>query len=445
MSKLKTAFESASMKERVVALIEKIDRNNTSKMIAERILTRIATIEVSEGNAAATASLNESSSRVSNPYLIDKVSVLRTGVKELSAYSWMPVVKEYIEESLNLLQENELAILVETVIFDLENHRDSKFHANAISKLRECSNAENVAFAIVEELEGEKWIPLVKRLYEYAEKVKGSVNGENPEFKVTKVYSPVIVNEDSYTFYSKGKMLTFKGSELTESEVTPDEKFKGLLNLIESTTITKNGMRFYPKASSVLDITFESEGTKITVDGKVVEAKDLETHLLKTGLFKFNEVDKINTINRAIAEGHEVKYMDFAYCVESKRFRGVSTTVFTIGENVYIQKVNPGMKVNEFVKAESAEDAVKIVKEFMNYDITNSLSKLIESEEVEKNKIAAENSVIERKIQFLQEKLAEVDRIEKLSIYDSEHITKAKEILENEIKTFTEELSKKNS
>lgn len=468
MSKLQTAFESASLKERVSTLLESIDRNNTSKFIAERILSRYATVEVSEGTTTASdaytylmgkgveqakakgvasASINESTSRVANPYLIEKVNIMRTAIKELSAYSWMPVVNDYIKECNNILAENEFAILVESVIFDLENHRESKFYTNAINKLRECSNAENPVFAVSEELTSEKWIPLVKQLVEFAEKSKGSLSESDNNYKVSKVYSPVIINEEenSYTFYSNGKMLTLKGEEITESEVTPDEKFKGLLNLMESSTIVKNGMRFYPKAGSILDVTFEAEGTKITVDGKLVEAADLETHLLKTGLFKFNEINKVNIINRAIAEGAEIKDMDFAYKVESKKFRGVSTTVFTIAENIYIQKVNPAMNVNEFVKAESAENAVSIVKEFMNYDITNSLTKLIEAEEVTKAKIAEENSKIERKIQFLQEKLEELNRIEKLSIYDIEHINKAKAIVESEINTQTEELTKKNS
>jgi len=468
MSKLQTAFESASLKERVSTLLESIDRNNTSKFIAERILSRFATVEVSEGSSTASdaytylmgkgvdqakakgvasAAINESTSRVANPYLIEKVNIMRTAIKELSAYSWMPVINDYIKECNNLLTENEFAILVESVIFDLENHRESKFYAKAIAKLRECSNAENPVFAVSEDLDSEKWIPLVKQLVEYADKSKGSVGGSDNNYKVSKVYSPVIVNEEenTYTFYSNGKMLTLKGEEITESEVNPDEKFKSLLNLMESSTIVKNGMRFYPKAGSILDVTFEAEGTKITVDGKLVEAANLETHLLKTGLFKFNEIEKVNVINRAIAEGANIKEMDFAYRVESKKFKGVSTTVFTIAENIFIQKVNPAMKVNEFVKAESAEAAVSIVKEFMNYDITNSLTKLIEAEEVEKAKIAEENSKIERKIQFLQEKLEELNRIDKLSIYDVEHINKAKAIVESEIATQTEELTKKNS
>jgi len=62
-----------------------------------------------------------------------------------------------------------------------------------------------------------------------------------------------------------------------------------------------------------------------------------------------------------------------------------------------------------------------------------------------KAKIAEENSKIERKIQFLQEKLEELNRIDKLSIYDVEHINKAKAIVESEIATQTEELTKKNS
>jgi hypothetical protein len=468
MSKLKTTFDSTVLKDRVSSLMEKIDRNNTSKLIAERILSKIASIEVAEGSTtpsdayhmlkgvgvdqakakhAATASIiNESKAKFANPFLIEKINVVRSAAKELSTYSWMPVVKEFIDECNSMLNENETAIIIESVIYDLEVSRDAKFYEKAISKLRECSEAENPVFAIAENMQSEKWIPLVKQLLEYCEATKGKIGGNNANFRVSKVYSPVVVNEnETYTFFSKGKFFTFDGESVVESESTPSPKTIELIKLMESVNITKNGIRFYPKAGSILDVIFEGENAKIVVDGKEVESKDLESHLLKTGMYKFNEIGKVQTINRAIAEGREIKEIDFAYCVESNRFKGLSATVFTINESIFIQKVNIGMKENSLVKAESAQDAVKIVKEFMNYDISNSVNGILEAEEAKNAKIKEENSKIERKIQFLQEKLSELDRIEKLAIYDNEHIIKAKSLVEAEIQSHTEELAKKNS
>ena len=63
MSKLKTKFESTSLKDKFASLLEGIDRNNSSKMILERYYSSLAALEVSEGRSNAKDTYADLTSR----------------------------------------------------------------------------------------------------------------------------------------------------------------------------------------------------------------------------------------------------------------------------------------------------------------------------------------------------------------------------------------------
>jgi hypothetical protein len=453
MSKLKTKFESTSLKDKFASLLEGIDRNNSSKLILERYYSNLSALEVSEGRANAkdtyadltsrgidkskaqnlisSSVLAEARTANADSFLLNKVQILESAIRELKSYSWMPEIKSFLDESIAFLNENQTYILIESVMRDLELDRNRSYYAKAINALRESSNSENPAFHIVETLSAETWIPLVKQLFEYCEKVKGSVNGTNPNFKVSKIYSPVEVNEGSYTFFSNGKFFDVNEDILTESNSTLSDEFKALVSIAESAKFSENGMRIYPNIHSTLDITFGEE-TKVSLNGKVVEAKNLDSILLSSAIVRMNESDKLAMIGRAINEGSKIKEIDFGYTVSSSMFEGLSATVFTLNEKVYIQKVNKGMKENSLVEAANATEAVQIVKDFMNYDITESVKTLMIAEnEVAKAK-SEEIAVVENRIKFIQEKLSEVIASEKV-IGKSNILDEAKTLLEGQL------------
>jgi hypothetical protein len=99
------------------------------------------------------------------------------------------------------------------------------------------------------------------------------------------------------------------------------------------------------------------------------------------------------------------------------------------------------MKENSIVEAASATEAVEMVKTFMNYDITDSLSSLVENERAETSRKNAELSKVENRIKFIIEKLSEIEKAEK-TLGSSEFINEAKSILESELKTQNSQLAK---
>jgi hypothetical protein len=467
MSNFKKSLDSAILKEKFQNLLESLDRTNTSKMIIERHFANLSSLEIAEGKITAkdaydelkgigveqnkarhivTAStINEKKSTIADQYMLQRVAILETVCKDLKAYDWMKPVGKFIAETQEFLKRNELGILIERVIFDLEIDKNSGYYKKAIEKLAEAANADNPSFAIVETMESEKWIPLVKRIYEYCEKIKGSVNGHNPNFKVTRVYSPVEFIEESskYVFFANGKTFETDGTTITESASPVSESFKKLVRITESAKFANKMMRLYPNPNSVVDIDFTGESTKVMINNKLVESANVESHLIAGGYLKYTETNKAAEIAHAISEGRNIKELDFAYRVNSNVFEGLSVTVFNIEDNVYIQKRNSAMKENSFVKAESAEDAVTIVKEFMNYDISGSLTHLLETEKAETELRSKEIAKIESRIKFLIESKENLERVAKLNgVETSEKIKSAKELLENQIAEQNAELAK---
>jgi hypothetical protein len=463
MSQLKQKFDSASLKAKFTELLESIDRNNTSKLIVERYYGKLASLEIAEGTISAkdayaelvgkgveqnqarhistTSTLSEAKTQIADSYLLSRITILESAMKELKAYDWMPQIKSFITEGKAFISSNQTYILIESVIRDLELDRNRAYYDKAITKLRESSNSENPVFAVVENLESEVWVPLVKRLYEYCKTQKGEVNGQNPNFKVSKIYSPVeAIDENTFSFFSNGKVLEVSNDTISESTATPTDEFKSLVRLTEGAKFGANQMRVYPSVNSVLDITFGEE-TKVSLNGKLVESATLPTHLLTSGIVKYSEQDKLAMIQRAINEGSKIKDIDFGYSVTSSIFEGLSVSIYTLNERIFVQRVNKGMKENSIVEATSATEAVKLVKDFMNYDISESLSHLVENEKAESIRKTDELNKIESRVKFIIEKLSDIEAAEK-TLGKSEFIDQAKELLESQLKEQNTILSK---
>jgi hypothetical protein len=469
MSQFKKSLESEILKEKFNNLLGSLDRNNTSKMIIERCYGELCSLEIAEGKSTAkdvqdelkgigveqnkvrhliTAStINEKVSTVADQYLLQRVAILENACKQLSAYSWMKPVGSFINETQDFLKRNELNILIERVIFDLEISKDSGYYKKAIEKLTESANSENVVYSIIENLEDQKWIPLVKRLYEYCEKMKGSANGHNPNFKVSKIYSPVEFLEEkgNYVFFSNGKLFETNGETINEFEGEISENFKSLISITETARFDKGVIRMYPNTNSIVDIDFNSESPKVKINNKIVESNNVETFMLASGFLKYTEKSKSAQILHAISEGNNIKELDFGYRVTSNLFEGVSVNVFNLNDKIYIQKLNRGMKENSFVLAESADEAVNIVKDFMNYDISNSITHLLETENAEKAVRERELEKVNSRIKFLMESLDNLERAAKINgVENSTQVVKAKELLESQISIHKAQLSKIN-
>jgi len=421
MSKLQKNYESfigSSLTNKYKSLLESVKPNNPAKIIISKNLA------ITDVNEMRSANGDVYIKQTINKYqLLENILGLETISKELKVYDWDIAIQEFVNTTEKFIKENQTHILLESVKRELETAKNSGYYKNALTILDECIKSNTPDFAVIDLLESEIWIPLVKQLYEYCNTLVTSKNGFNPNFGISKIYSPIEESASGYVFHSSNKLFVINEKlKLRESSHVVSNKFKQLVKLTESAKITGDRIRLYPTHNSTFDIIKESNSIKLYLNNKEVVQENLESAFLASGLLKISESQKIADIFRAVNEGQEIKEMDFGYCVKSTVYEGLSASVFTIGKSYFIQKVNTGMRQNELVECASAKEAITCVKEFMNYDITDSIKVLAEKEVNESLIDTKAISEIRERISYINEKIDELKAAKK-TIGKSEILT----------------------
>lgn len=457
-------FTSQALKTRINSLYESIDRKNATKMIVEKYYSELCALDLAEGQIAADDALNQLKSlgvsddrarnmvaqnvgnkrpsTIADAFLLDRVRIVESLCKELNAYNWMPNVESFITEMRSELQKNEVALVIERTIYGLERTKTAGYYSKAISGLRDASRSANPVMSVVETLESEKWIPSVKQLYEYCSKLIGSVTGNNPNFKISRLYSPIEESNGFFRFNSSGLVLETNGKIIRESKFKPSSTFIGLSQVSESATFTANGFKLYPNSNSVLDIEFNEAGqSTIRLNNAIVESEFIDQNLVKNSYIRVGDSKKRALIQCAIHEGSKIKELDFGYKVASKLYEGVSVSVFTMGDKVYLHKINPAMHTNELSEGLSAQEAIDTVKAFMNYDITESVAHLQSSEKLQEHKTSTQIQKIQSRIKFLNESLSDLNREMSVGSSNSKRVA-AKKLLLEELDANSIELAK---
>jgi len=437
MSILKTNFTEFDVRAKFNSLSESISPNNSAKLLAEMYVKQINALTVAD-----IINEHRGLKDVSQMSLIVKeIRLLESAVKELKIHDWYAPVKNFIAEANSFLSSNETYILLECIALDLKADKSNKYYANAITKVLECTQSEKPVTKVLETLASEKWIPLVGKLYEWCEKQEGKINGTNPNFIIESVISPVIaMSNDSYLMNSNGLNLVVNESELLAYTAPVPENFKTLLNLQESAKMSGDTLVFYPNQKNMVEVKHLNEGVEVKFNGKVIDKNLINENLKAANAIDFRNYGVISNIERAINEGNELKEIDFAYRVKSKIYEGLSVTVFKLNENVFVQLTNNAMHQNEINLCESAEEAVKVVKNFIGFDITDSLSEQLTSEKAKEEEKQKQISECQETILFLEGELAKIEKSE-IELGVNESLTAAKEILDEELVKINQKLT----
>jgi hypothetical protein len=111
-----------------------------------------------------------------------------------------------------------------------------------------------------------------------------------------------------------------------------------------------------------------------------------------------------------------------------------------VQEGIYLNKVNPGMGLNEMIKFDTATETVEVVKEFINFDISPVLTERLLAENNEKAIVENKRKDLSDALTFLEEKKSEVEAaIKKLG--ETEELSEALNLLSEELKNKEKELA----
>ena len=269
-----------------------------------------------------------------------------------------------------------------------------------------------------------------------AEDNKATANGGGT---ISTILSPVLESDNGLTFHLHGKNYNFDGKSITEAEVK-DARFFDVLEGLSMFKNTNGLLVTFGESNKTLEYNL-SEGT-ITLgktDLSNVSIIELKEALLATNFFGYRNQWKIDNVCKFFESIDLLAEMDNFTNITSNEFTSLFLTMIDLQEGLYINKVNSAMHINEMILVPSATEAVKLVKEFINYDASPILSEKLISENDEAAKIEKSRSDISDTISFLEEKKAKVkDAIAKLG--ETEELTEAINLLEEEISKFEKSL-----
>ena len=369
-------------------------------------------------------------------------SVIATGlVNELRDYMWIEAVAEITNNIASILNENTFSIQVENTYSKLKNSNQNAYFSGVFPVLEDLMGMEESE--IIENasymLHPHTWVPEVKAIVERVNLLNKNAN-ETADHIINKKYSPVVEHGGNYVFNLDGVSYIMKNGELEKI----DQNLLGaayltMLAVEESAKFSENAITFY-KGKHVYEIKLNEGGKIFTVDGRELlfgEKAQLKNLLVSTCHFNVNENYNIDILTAAYEHAESFLELDFVQSISPRHLKGITLNVIKVNENIYLNKINNSMKMNEMIKAESAEKAIQIVKEFINYDITPLVKDSLEAGAKKRLAVQEKRTRVLDKIDFLNEKKAE------LSLQDlkNEFINEAYKIVNNEIEILHKELN----
>lgn len=369
----------------------------------------------------------------------DNLSFINSMIREMRSYDWIQPISNFIDSLEESIQKFSTQLKVQNTISNLANSPGNSFafkaNYGAINILEQFVDydGEDINEKIENALVESMWIPQCEQLVSSIKK-ENKVIESSTDVKVKKVFSPVDINEETgaYKIYLHGKIYELDESNNTvkESNYEVSPMFKNLVDVVENFEVFGDSFRIQ-NSKSIVDIKV-NENIEVYLNKKLVETENIQSYLISTGAFSLNEMAMVDLIEFAASNIDKLVEMENIDSLVSTKFSGVVTNIIKLDESVYVNLINPSMFRNDLIKPTSGNDAVKIVKEFINYDITNSVTALLEGDLAKQVKLEKDRAIISERISYLNEKLDLIATTQK-EIGGSTELTEAKKIIKSAI------------
>ena len=418
-------------------------KNTEMKLDLKGKLASLKTITEGLSSSFHTSSLKsivEKYLNVANTSNYSQPIIAKGLISETKDYMWIESVAAVINEMSTFLRDNAIAVQIDETYNKLRSSNRNQYFSQAMPVLEELMtlSESEIRESGKYKLTAHTWIPEIKAIVEHINVLSKDANPTNDHIVVNK-YSAVVEQEGSHIFHVSGS--TFKMDQGEISKIDPRQIGAAYLTMIaveENARFSENKMTFY-KGNHIYEIQLNESGRNFFVDGRELlfsEKAQLKNLLVSTCHFDLNEMSKTDLLVAAYEHADKFVELDFVNSIEHRHKKGLTANIMRIGENIYINKINKAMAMNEFFKAENATKAIEIVKEFINYDITLLVEDLL-SEEVKNKRVveSMKNDLFDR-INFLKEQKNELSKQDT----KNEFISEANKLITEEIEKFQKEL-----
>jgi hypothetical protein len=184
-----------------------------------------------------------------------------------------------------------------------------------------------------------------------------------------------------------------------------------------------------------VEIVFTNESKEVYIDGKRINESDLPVAVSVTtnNLLEGSN----NRVAKAVfvaKNAEEIVDIDFGKKIRSKVYENVEVNIFKTDNAIYVQTVNPAMRLNKMYEA-NATQAISIIKDFIKYDISESLTEFLEGEQAFLSVMKNDKNEIVKNIEILEGELRKLDVVKESNplLANSQELIALEESIENEI------------
>jgi hypothetical protein len=369
-------------------------------------------------------------------------------IEDLRSFSWENSVAPVLENLSDTYEKNRREVEVLKTYETIKGTSGKELFSDATSQMKNWLVSERrTSDTLIHGLKRFGFNPMVRNLvsflsiYENNETGKFNVGYDNDVCEVTNIYSPVHVNENESIFYASGKFFKLDGDTNSifecEMEDVPAELADKAQVLADRDIKIGNNKISLNLGNNRIEIVFENESKNIYFDGKQISESDLpsvvsvSTNNLLEG--SNHKIAKAVFVSR-VAE--ELVDLDFGKKIKSKIYEGVEANIFKIEGKIYVQTVNPSMRLNKMYEA-NATQAINIVQDFLKYDISESLTEFLDGEKAFLSIMKNDKKEIVNNIEILESELRKIDQAKEQNplLTNSQELNSLQEGIENEIES----------
>jgi len=412
-------------------------------------LNNTSFVELAEAKILVDKYINHVSIKgLSEAFLIEAM------ISELEQFAWEKNAKAALVNLKKAFESNRKEIEVAKAIEEINGSGGRDLYSSIVEAMRNwLSSEDRISEKLLVDLKKWSFNPIVRSLVERVSNLQSQsgnkfnvkVNSSNCDVK--SIIAPSLVTENSSVFVTSNRFFraTEDGVRIMEREEAgrlSGRFLKSVLALSNpNVKINESGLDLYI-GKNKLSVVFESEtDTKnIFFNGKRIAEDKLGFTLsfeLRNGF-----QGSANAIEHAVQVVEAANYLseiDFGKKIVSKIYEGVEANVFKFDNRVFVHRVNPAMKKNELFEGNGSQ-AVNLVKEFLGFDLSESMTEILDKEERILSIMKNDKAEIKKNLAIIE---SEVNKINKAlesnpSLQNSDEIKEAQKMLSIESNSLKE-------
>jgi hypothetical protein len=426
----------------LIESVKHVEEDSVSKFI--NVEQRIAGMHNLGVRSAITAlQQDEVAKHPSTRYIVEKLSTLEeypewlvaeSAISALNQFAWSPAINERINTLKRNTAKYSEDIKIYKAVYEAKASKNSYLLAGIEPYVDKYLNERSATnrVALLESLTKFIFEPAIKNLYNViTESANGlQIKGNSKDAYFEKVFSLVHVNEGTEYFVVHGKPFAKTGDsvlQLTESDLQNlPVDFVSVSNYLNESNVkvTESGIKIFAKDKKIeIFEDTQSEQIFVKLNEKTVSSQDFAKVYLNSGVFRQNEMAILTAVHKIVENWNSIFELDFVKSIYSHANPNRRVDIFSTGNTLHINKVDLAMNENIFMQNCNGMQSRNMVLEFMNYDLGNSFTNLLNKDEKHLHELESKKKFYVDSISRLEASKAKLDSISDVEVRESSEVT----------------------